>query len=238
MTKRNKKDTFYIMKLKISFFKKHIIKFIKTYFVLPHIWISIIISFLSIITLYISIYYQSVDGLISSIFANIFAGLVTGLVISIISLTKGISLYRTKCEIEWLNDINKQCLQFFKESNKVYFSKESTYSSNEEKYDAIYDLASLGNSISVNISQSQFKQNIPFNPYKFFKHHFNFDAVEEQKKNEVLRENIMDLDINNLDNKIIREMFNDMEKSIRTLNYDVLDKIHILEIKIKAINIT
>ena len=49
---------------------------------------------------------------------------------------------------------------------------------------------------------------------------------------------VVEADINNLDNKIIREMFNDMEKSIRTLNYGVLDKIHMLEIKIKAINIT
>lgn len=211
-------------------------KIVKTYFTLPHIWVSIIISLLSIVTLYISI--QATNELISSIFANIFAGLVTGLVISIISLAKGISLYRTNCKIEWLNDIHNQCLKFFKESNKLYFSKDSTYSSNEEKYDAIYDLASLGNNISVNISQSQFKQNIPFNPYKFFRKHFNFDAVEEQEKNEILRENIMDLDINNLDNKIIREMFKDMEKSIMTLNHDILDKIHIFEIKIKAINIT
>lgn len=133
--------------------------------------------------------------------------------------------------------INNVC-NLLKKVIKYIFSKESTYSTNEEKYDAIYDLASLGNNISVNICQSQFKQSIPFNPYKFFRKHFNFDAAEEQKKNEILREDIICLDIDNLDNKIIREMFKDMEKSIRTLNHDVLDKIHIFEIKIKAINIT
>lgn len=238
MSKKNKKDRFYILKLKISFLKKSIIKFIKTYFSLPHIWVTIIILLFSIVTLYMSIIYKSIDTLISSIFSNIFSGLITGLVISIISLAKGISLYRTNCKIAWLNDIHSQCLNFITESKKIYFSKESDYSSNEEKYNAIYDLLCLGNSISINISQGQFKQNIPFNPYKFFKKCFDFDAIENQKENENLRENIIKLDFDNLDNKIIREMFKNMEHEIFSLNANIVDKIKLLEIKDNAINIT
>lgn len=121
MTGKNKKDIPYILKLKFSFFKKRVVKFIKTYFTLPHIWISIIISFLSIIALYISI--QATNELISSILANIFARLVTGLVISIISLSFIISLYRTNCKIEYLNDIHTQCLNFLKKIINYIFQK-------------------------------------------------------------------------------------------------------------------
>ena len=226
------------IKLKTSFLWKSFMKFLKVYFSLPHIWISIIISILCVVTLFLAMLFEK-DTTISSIMANIFAGLLTGLVISVISLAKGVSLYRTKSKIEWLNSIHKQCLQFINDWNKIFMPRGKEYfSSDDEKYYAIYDLASLGNGISLVISQSKFKKDIPFNPYKFCKKCFDFDAIEVQKNNEVLKDFISTLDNENINIKLVREQFNDMEKTIRKLNMDILNKIRKLEIKVNAINIT
>ncbi len=227
---------FYI-KLKFSFISKKCKKFVRTYFTLPHIWISIIILILSFITLGMSIYYKD-SNFLSSICANIFAGLITGLVISLISLVKGMSLYITQNKIKWLKMIHNQSLEFLSESKKMYFSKNTDFLTPEEKYDKIYDLLCLGNEICVSISQGQYYDIYPFDTYKFSKKNLKFDAIEQQKNNLELREQIINLDILVIDSIDLKELFQAMETAIFSLNVNVLDKIKQLEIKNKAVNIT
>ncbi|MBP3920742.1 MAG: hypothetical protein J6D28_04175 [Bacilli bacterium] len=228
----------YYLKLKVSFLKKRIIKFLKTYFKLPHIWILFIILILSFIFLIVSIYYYKNNDLIFSLCSNMFAGLITGLVISLISSIKEVSLYITNSKIMFLKDVHNQCLSFVKESRKIYFSKNNDFSSEEEMYDRIYDLLCLGNDVSVSISQSQFNETIAFNAYKFFKKEFKYDSIEYEKINSKLRDQIMEIDVSTLSYKEIRELFKNMDNSIMELNSKVLNKIKELEIKIKATSLT
>lgn len=224
-------------KLRFNFMKKKIGRFLRIYFKLPHIWILFIILILSFIFLIVSIYYKN-DNLIFSICSNVFAGLITGLVISLISTIKEISLYVTNSKKVWLSDIHNQCLKFFEDSKKLYFFKNTDFSSEEKLYDRIYGLLCLGNNINISISQSEFNETLPFNTYKFLKKEFNYDSIECQKINEGLREKIMEIDVFTLSGKKIRELFKQMDNSIMDLNSKVLNKIKELELKIKATSLT
>lgn len=234
----NCSDRFFYIKLKLSFIRKKFKKILKTYFSLPHIWVSIIILIFSLISLKISVCYYKDNELISSVFANIFAGLITGLVISLISLIKGISLYITQNKIKWLNEIHNECLEFIKESQKIYFSKEGDFSSEEEKYDKIYDLLCLGENVNLSISQGQFNEVYPFNTYKFVKKTLKYDAIEQSQINSGLRDKIIAIDISIITNRELRDLFKAMDYSIHTLNSSIINKIEQLELKNKTINIT
>ncbi len=233
-----KYNKLYYLKLRVSFMGRRIIKFFKTYFKLPHIWILCIILILSSIFLLVSIHYYKNNDLIFSICSNVFAGLITGLVISLISSIKEIYLYITNSKIAWLYDIHTQCLSFIKESKSLYFFRNSDFSSEEEIYDRVYNLLCLGNDISVSISQSQFNETLPFNAYKFFKKEFYYDSIEHEKINSELRDQVMKIDVSNLSGKKIREQFKQMDNSIMELNSKVLNKIKELEIKMKAAKLT
>lgn len=228
----------YDLKSRISFMKRRIIRFFKTYFQLPHIWILCIIVILSCIFLLISIHYYKNNDLIFSICSNMFAGLITGLVISLISSIKEIYLYITNSKITWLYDIHAQCLNFIKEGKRLYFFRNNDFSSEEELYNRVYDLLCLGNDISVSISQSQFNEILPFNAYKFLKKEFNYDSIEHEKINSELREQVIKIDVSTLSGKKIREQFKQMDNSIMELNSKVLKKIKELEIKINATRLT
>ncbi len=210
-------------KLIFDSMKKKIGRFLRIYFKLPHIWILFIILILSFIFLIVSIYYKN-DNLIFSICSNVFAGLITGLVISLISTIKEISLYITNSKKVWLYDIHNQCLKFFEDSKRLYFFRNSDFSSEEELYNRVYDLLCLGNDISVSISQSQFNEILPFNAYKFFKKEFNYDSIEREKINSELRDQVIKIDISTLSGKKIREQFKQMDNSIMELNSKVLKK--------------
>lgn len=224
-------------KIKVSFIIKKIINFIKIYFTLPHIWISLIILILTFVALWLSIYYKS-DSYLSSIYISVFTGLMTGLALSLISLIKSISLYITQNKINWLEMVHEQCLNYISESRKMYFSKKTESLTENEKYDKIYDLLCLGNDICVFISQGQYNDIYPFDTYKYSKKKLKFDTLQQQKNNFKLREKIVHLDISKINNKSIRELFKEMDNEIFNLNKNVLDRKKQLEIKNKTINIT
>ena len=96
----------------------------------------------------------------------------------------------------------------------------------------------MENEICVSISQGQYYDIYPFNTYKFSKKNLKFDAIEQQKNNLELREQIINLDISVIDSIDLKELFQAMETAIFSLNMNVLDKIKQLEIKNKAVNIT
>lgn len=219
----------------MKFIKKYFEKFLKSYFLLPHIWVLIIILLFSCLFLILSIYYKDVNPFVSSIYANIFAGLLTGVVLSLMSSIKAISLYRTESQIKWLDKIHNECRKFLIESKKLYFQKK--FESDVAKYDAVYDLLCLGNDISVIISQGQFNDTLPFNTYKYCKKKLNFDVIEQQDKNSLLRDDIIELE-SIIDSVDCRKLFKDMDDAIFKLNSSVLDKKRQLEIKVKAINLT
>ena len=100
---------------KIKSLKKNILIYIS----LPHVWILMIIFIISIITGSLSVACMNSKPFLSSLFANIFAGLITGIIIGLVSTIKSISLYKTKCLIEWLNSLHEIILRYFIAYRKI-----------------------------------------------------------------------------------------------------------------------
>lgn len=216
---------------------KQIGKSIKLYASLPHFWILGIILALSIIACMISIVCMKSNPFLSSVFANIFAGLVTGIVISLISTIKSITLYRTECLIDWLDLLHKDILEYIGMYKKMVFRTQSDFD-DETFYNHIYDTLCCGNNINVTISQGRFNHSLPFNPYKYMKKKFEYDATNYSENNEKLREKIMRLDVKNVTNNELRNLFKDMDRQLNILNGEIIKHITYLKARKKAINIS
>lgn len=224
--------------MKTKFAIKKIKQTIKIYFSLPHIWVLVSVSVLSIVMCFISIVFKNADSFLSSLFANIFSGLITGVIICLISTIKSVSLYRTKCLITWLNELHCECLKFINMHNKILFYKKDDFNDDEELYDYIYDTLCCGNGISQKICYAHFEKTLPFNTYKYCKNVFSFDAEEAMGNNEILREDIIRLDISALSKVDIRKLFKPMDHQILDLNHNILSKLRELDAKKNAINIS
>lgn len=224
--------------MKIKFAIKKIKNKMKPYIRLPNIWVLLIVTVLAVIMCLLSVFYKDTDTFTSSICANIFTGLLTGVTVCLITTIKSISLYRTECIIEWLNDLNKECLKFIEMYRKIILTKSSDFKDNEELFYYIYDTLCCGNGICQTISQGQFKETLPFNTYKYCKKSFSFDALEIMKTNKELHENIIELDISSMSKTDIIKLFKPMEHQIFTLNRYILSKICELNAKKKTINIS
>ncbi|MBD5527818.1 MAG: hypothetical protein HDR02_05325 [Lachnospiraceae bacterium] len=211
---------------------------IKIYASLPHFWILGTILVLSIITCAISVACMKLNPFLSSVFANIFAGLITGIVISLISTIKSITLYRTECIIEWLDSLHKDILKYISMYKKMVFRSQKDFDSDETLYNHIYGTLCCGNDINVAISQGKFDYSLPFDPYKYMKNKFEYDAINCSKNNDKLREQIMLLDIKNVTNNELRNLFEDMDRQLKILNGKILKHITNLKTRKKAINIS
>lgn len=226
---RNKCD----MKYKL----KRMWKNIKIYASLPHFWILGIVLVLSIITCTISVMYMESNKFISSVFANIFAGLVTGIVISLISTIKSMTLYRTECLIEWLDSLHRDILEYIGMYRKMVCRSKNDFD-DDTLYNHIYDTLCCGNNINVTISQGRFSNSLPFNSYKYMKEKFGYDATNCSENNETLREKIIRLDVENITNAELRNLFESMDSQLNILNGKILKQISYLEARKKAINIS
>lgn len=216
---------------------KYIYKTIKLYASLPHFWITGIILVLSIIACILSVKFMDNNPFLSSIFANIFAGLITGIIISLISTIKSITLYRTECIIIWLESLHKDILQYIKMHRKMIFRKEDDFN-DETLYNHIYDTLCCGHGINTTISQGQFNRTLPFNPYKYMKKHFNYDAINLYNNDEELREKVIRLDVNTMKSKELIDLFAEMEHRLFSLNGNIINHITYLKTRRKAINIS
>lgn len=202
-----------------------------TLFSLPHFLTVIILLLLAAVSLMISYHFRVDATFLSSVFSNIFAGLVTGIAVCIISGVKNISMYNIEGKIRWLNSVHIDYLKFNKHYRSVLQKIGKSDISDEQLYDEIYDMLCDGNNIASTISQSQFDKTLSFNPYKYFLKKMKFDAVDQIKRNNETRDIIMSLDMHTLTHRRFREIFDDMEHSLFSLNATVISKIKELEIK-------
>lgn len=216
---------------------KQIWRNIKVYASLPHFWILGIVLVLSIIACTISVACMKSNPFLSSVFANIFAGLVTGIVISLISTIKSMTLYRTECLIEWLDSLHKDILEYIgMYQNMVIMEQDDV--DDETFYGYVYSTLCCGNNINVTISQGRFNHSLPFNSYKYMKDKFEYDAIKCSENNEKLREQIMILDVKNVTNNELRDLFKNMDRELNILNGKILKHIINLKARKKAINIS
>lgn len=212
-------------------------KNIKIYASLPHFWILGIVLIFSIIACTISVLYMKSNPFISSVFANIFAGLVTGIVISLISAIKSMTLYRTECLIEWLDSLHRDILEYIGMYRKMVCRNQNDFD-DDTLYDHIYDTLCCGNNINVTISQERFNNSLPFDSYKYMKEKFGYDAMNCSENNETLREQIIRLDVENITNTELRNLFESMDRQLNILNGKILKQISYLKVRKKAINIS
>lgn len=210
---------------------------LKIYASLPHFWILGTVVVLSIVACTISVVCMTSNPFLSSVFANIFAGLITGIVISLISTIKSITLYKTECLIEWLDSLHKDILEYTRMYQNMVFRSQSDFD-DETLYNHIYDTLCCGNNINVTISQGRFNHSLPFNSYRYMKDKLEYDAINCSKNNEELREQIMKLDVKNVTNKELRDLFANMDRELNILNGKILKHITYLETRKKAINIS
>lgn len=200
-------------------------------FSLPHFVTVIILLLMAAVSLMISYDFRVEATFLSSVFSNIFAGLVTGIAVCVISGVKNIAIYNIEGKIKWLNSVHLDCLKFNKHYRSVLKKIEKSDISDEDLYDEIYDVLCDGNNIASTISQSQFDKKLSFNPYKYFLKKLKYDAVDQMKRNNEIRDTIISLDMQTLTHKRYREIFGDMEHSLFALNATVISKIKELEIK-------
>lgn len=198
---------------------------------LPQSITVIILIALSILSIIISNILYASDPYMSSIFSNIFAGLVTGIAICLISGIKQINAYKLEGTITWLRNIHKDCLKFLTHYRKTLLMFNEPTVSRENLYNEIYDVLCEGNDINIVISQSRFNKSLPFNPYKFFVNELGYDAIKHSDINEDVHDTIWSIDIDNMTELDIREIFKEMEHSLFLLNGSILAKISELEIK-------
>lgn len=192
-----------------------------------------IIIVLSIIACKISIACMKSNPFLSSVFTNIFAGLVTGIVISLIFTIKSMTLYRTECLIDWLDSLHKDILEYIGMHQKVFFRGQRDLD-DETFHNHIYNILCCGNNINMVISQGI----LPFNSYKYVKEKFEYDAIYCSEENEKLREQIIALDVSNVTNNELRDLFKDMDRQLNILNGKIIKYITYLKVRKKAINIS
>lgn len=225
----------FLLKLKFKNFCKKAKRSVSLFFSLPHLLTTLVVIILAVITLLISIHLQTEEPFASSLLSNVFAGLVTGIVLCIISSIKAVSLYRTERILSWLNELHYDFLKFNELHHKLLTAKKEDYNSEKDFYDFVYDVLCVGNDITSKISQDQFDSSLPFNTYKYCKRYFKYDAVMFLEENAKIREDVMNLDFNTTTPKELRKTFNDMEKSLFSLNRKIIAKTHELNAKKNAL---
>ena len=213
---------------------KKILKTLKIIIVLPQFITVIILLALSLISIQVSHNCYISNPFLSSIFSNIFAGLVTGIAVCLISGIKQINTYRIEGKIAWLNSIHDDFLKFNNHYREMLRMVNAPAITKEKMYDEIYDVLCDGNNINVTISQSQHNKTLPFNPYRFFLKELKYDAIEHKKKNDMTREEILNINMDTVTSQSLREIFKEMEHSLFILNGSIVSKIRELEIKQSA----
>ena len=210
---------------------KRVWEYLIAIFSLPHFLTVLCLMISALISLKISYHYRNEAAFLSSVFSNIFAGLITGIAVCLISGIKNITTYSLEGKIRWLNSVHSDCLKFNQHYREVLQKVAKDDISDEELYDEIYDVLCDGNNIAATIAQSQYDKKLAFNPYKYFLKRLKFDAVEQMKKNNETRDKVMNIDMSMLTHKQLREIFDEMEHSLFTLNAAILSKIKDFEIK-------
>lgn len=226
----------FLLKLKLKNLCKKCKRSFSLFFSLPHLLITLVVIILAVITLLISSHLQTEEPFASSVLSNVFAGLVTGIVLCIISSIKAVSLYRTERILSWLNDLHSDFLKFNELHYKLLTAPKDDYKSEKEFNDFVYDVLCAGNDITSKISQDQFDTSLPFNTYKYCKRHFKYDATIFLQENAKIREAVMNLDFNTITPKELRKTFDDMEKSLFSLNGKIIAKNRELNAKKNALS--
>lgn len=203
------------MKNRVRILKKNKRKIIMKF---PHVWITIIIAVLALVSLGISIYLECKSkGFASSIFSNIFAGLLTGLIICLISGIKQMSVSVRENKTMFLEELEKSLTEYF----KLYDELSKSNIKSDEYFQLLNNVAVKVTFINNFISLSAFNSLYLFDTYKYCKEELAYDAKEKEKDCNKLYYNVLFFNkINPAEEEISGCLFNVYEGFV-TLNYSV-----------------
>lgn len=229
---------------KIKSLKKNILIYIS----LPHVWILVIIFIISIITGSLSVACMNSKPFLSSLFANIFAGLITGIIIGLVSTIKSISLYKTKCLIEWLDSLHEIILRYFIAYRKIVDERRGInknckcfqpnlksdcdafhpyhYNSFEDKVSCVLSIYS---EVDDKISSGMFDQTLSFDSCKYAKKKLNYDVIKYIEIHEKQRNRISNISESEMIPQRLEAEFKEMNCHIKELNERILDNINHLK---------
>ena len=122
----------------------------------------------------------------------------------------------------------------FNKAHRALLSRD--LSKAEKLFDEIYDVLCLGAAVNSFISQGQFNKALPFNPYSYSAKKLNYDTLEYEEKFSLIRDDIIELDVEHVTKRKIIDLFQDMERPLLLLNGRVLAKTKELETKKNIIN--
>ena len=220
-------------KWKIKRFFKSIWRYVSFAFQLPHFITMIVLLSASIICLLISLNTVNENETVSSILSNVFAGLITGIAICLISGLRGVTSYRIKGKIEWLENLHNECIDFMKMHRGLLLLD---LSNSDKVYEKTYDLICKASGINTTISQSQFNKKLCFNAIIFCKKKLNYDCEQTNNLYAEVRDKIIDLDVNTITKKELLKTFSEVDTIISKLNGVIVNKLDALKTQQNMVN--
>lgn len=227
--KKRKKN---VVRRECDFFRR-----IKIILHFPHAWVCIILAGLAVIMLAVSSVLDNCgQAFWSSICANVFAGLVTGLAICLIGGAKQISTTKMHAQRQWLQHLADMLKTYMDDYHKLIRLRFEKFDGNQDLYDFYYDMCTHANDINVAIHQGAFNKALSFNPEKFCRKVFNYDAVAVGKKCDDLHEYVRMIDIDCPGSKEIAAEFGKVHPELMRLNSAVYSAIKDLDIRLSEMN--
>ncbi|MCH5301157.1 MAG: hypothetical protein J1E56_07550 [Ruminococcus sp.] len=201
-------------------------------------WLCIIIIFIAAITLGCSYYMNKDNSYWASIFGNISTGLITGLIICFISGIKQISRTNLDSHKKWLQKIAQMIKEYMEFYHQLRATNFNSFNNDENLFNFIYETASRANWVNDEILQSSFNKALSFNPRKYCKKRFGYDAYLLSELFGDLHDNVYMIDVYNPSKKEIIDYFSKVNKELNTLNRAVHSAITEIDIRLSRIDRT
>lgn len=210
---------------------------ISLYASFPHLWVAVIIFLSTVVSFLVSVYFDYRESNYwSSIFANISMGLLTGLVLCLITGTKQVFVAKLNSKKHFLEELHAKIKDFHQLYHELTWKQFGQFDGSTELFDFIYDTGSHANWVNDYVLQSSFSEVLSFDPRKYCKKRFHYDALSLVDAYEELHLNLYEVDIKNPSKKEILGYFSVVEKELRQLNSAVYQEIKEIDIRLETVN--
>mgnify|MGYP006970848369 CR=1 FL=1 len=211
---------------------KKVLTTIKNITSFPVFWVAISIFVLSVISLFVSLAYESIGKTYeSSMYNNVFTGLLTGLVLSILSGVKSVYAAYMEARLNWLEETHKMILDHLNEERKLWSAQNET---DEIFFNVAYDTASKANWVNDRITQSTFEKVKWFEPQKYFKKHYNYDCFEANKIMSDMHDFLRYECNEPMDRKTVKAKIKNLSNLLMSLNRNILSDMDSIKVKLAS----
>ena len=199
-------------------------KKVLVYMSFPQTWLFAAILIMTVAAFFLS--RNSHDEYWKSLFSNIFAGLITGLVISLLAGTRQIYFSVQERKRQWLKEVHKLILEYSELHHK--FLRNDYNGMDREEF--IYEMGACVSWVGERVLQSTFDSRLPFKSEKYCKKHLGFDAMAFYDKSNKIHDSLCNNTYS--EKKDVLELFEDVDRELRIFNFNIIDDIRSIEVKI------